>query len=91
MDLDEFLAESNRKARRGRRIAREMFAGALSTLGLATFLIVAAPNFMGGGPDPRMTSLPVLFVLSSVGLAWMVRILRADHEPDARAWRYRDF
>jgi hypothetical protein len=26
-----------------------------------------------------------------VGFAWMIRIYRADPEPDQRVWRYREF
>jgi cytochrome c biogenesis protein CcdA len=36
--------------------------------------------------------LPVVAGLASyfLGLAWMVRIYRADPEPDSRSWRYRN-
>jgi hypothetical protein len=34
--------------------------------------------------------LGVAVVLIVVGLIWMIRIHRADPEPDQRAWRYRE-
>ena len=34
-----------------------------------------------------LTALAVVGVI--VGLVWMVRIYRADPEPDQKAWRYR--
>jgi hypothetical protein len=52
------------------------------------------PNTMGGGFfEPSLTEwiLPGLGVLGILlGLAWMVRIFRADPEPDSSAWRYRE-
>jgi type IV secretory pathway TrbD component len=94
-DLDEFMAQSNAKARRGRRIARLIFAEGVSFVPVAGFvMIIAASNQRGSLiADPGLTpwiapSFGVLGIL--VGLAWMVRILRADPEPDSSAWRYRD-
>lgn len=63
---------------------------------LPAYLSVATPGFMG--PGPMMTTpsslwysaLPwVGMVGVIVGLVWMVRIHRADPEPDQKAWRYR--
>jgi hypothetical protein len=89
MDLDELMQSSNARARRGRRLARNMFAAAIFTLLLSAFLIVAAPNSMGGGsPGPGPAAL-IGVVGLAVGILWMVRILRADPEPDAKSWRYR--
>ena len=93
VELDEFMAQSNARARRGREIARLMFATGAMPITFVAFLFVAQPNFMYENPEPNpmlviMLGLAVLGLV--VGLAWMWRILRADHEPDAKAWRYRD-
>lgn len=99
MDLrqfDDFMADSNARAHRGRALARNMFGAAtVFVLLMAGFLFVASPN----GPSAMMINpvpftvdlaLPALGVLGLiVGLAWMIRILRADPNPDAKAWRYR--
>jgi Flp pilus assembly protein TadB len=94
VDLYEFMQESNARARRGRRLARAMFAVGLIPLGLAAFFFIAAPNFTSAtfaGPGPIGLIVPAIGVLGTViGLVWMVRILRADPEPDARSWRYRE-
>ncbi len=62
-------------------------------ISVAAFLFVSAPGFIGGPMiDPPIWSyaLPVLAVVGPiVGLVWMVRIYRADPEPDQGAWRYR--
>jgi hypothetical protein len=52
---------------------------------------LAAPNFIdasnaGAGPIPIIVGAAGV----AVGLIWMIRILRADPEPDAAGWRYRD-
>jgi membrane associated rhomboid family serine protease len=94
MDLNEFMAQSNERARRGRRLSRAMFVSALWVLLFAGFLFVAAPN----GPSAMMADPgPIGWIVSVagvvglvVGLLWMVRILRAKPEPDTSAWRYRD-
>jgi hypothetical protein len=93
-EFNEFMEQSNARALRGRRLARLMFAAALIPLAVAAFFFVAAPNFTGGFYDPGPIGLlvPAIGVAALVvGLAWMVRILRADPEPDAKSWRYRDF
>ncbi len=64
---------------------------------LGVFLFVAAPGTMGGPMfrvpfwyDALYDDLYVLGVVGTiVGLVWMVRIHRADPEPDQHAWRYR--
>lgn len=94
MDLDEFMAESNARARRGRRVARQTFGAVVFVLLLTAFLFVAAPNSMGGqmgpGPGPIALVVPAIGILGlTVGLLWMVRILRADPDPDVKSWRYR--
>jgi hypothetical protein len=94
--IDKVFAESFARARRGRRMAKEMFAAAWLTILLAAFLTVAAP----AGPQPMgvprpdpLTSGPTLLGLSgiAIGLIWMWRILRADPEAGAPPWRHRDF
>jgi hypothetical protein len=93
-ELDEFMAQSNAKARRGREIARGLVTAVLVVLAFVTLLFLNLPNTMGGPSfEPSLTEwiMPGLGVLGIVvGLAWMVRILRADPEPDSSAWRYRD-
>jgi protein-S-isoprenylcysteine O-methyltransferase Ste14 len=93
-ELDEFMARSNAKARRGREIARGLVTAVLVLLAFVTFLLLNLPNPMGGGFfEPSLTRwiLPGLGVLGILlGLAWMVRIFRADPEPDSLAWRYRE-
>jgi hypothetical protein len=95
MDLDEFMARSNARARRGRRVARQLFAIPIFFAVSLAVLYVGQPNYIGpmyvAGSD-RMSKIifgaaAVIFV---VGLAWMVRILRSHHEPETGAWRYRD-
>ena len=66
------------------------------------FLFLAAPKFMGGEPmfinpsgdrggvPSSLVVLGVVAVLIVVGLVWMIRIHRADPEPDHHAWRYRE-
>jgi hypothetical protein len=58
------------------------------------FLFLATANIGLGPPPvtdrPIWSYMPVLGVMGViVGLAWMVRIYRADPEPDQHAWRYR--
>jgi len=92
-ELDEFMAQSNAKARRGRDSARGMFAVVLLLVAFVAFLFLSPPNTIGGYIEPGLIEwiapgLGILGIL--VGLAWMVRIIRADPEPDSSAWRYRD-
>jgi protein-S-isoprenylcysteine O-methyltransferase Ste14 len=93
-ELDEFMAQSNAKARRGREIARGLVTAVLVLLAFVACLFLSMPNTMGGGFfEPSLTEwiLPGLGVLGILlGLAWMVRIFRADPEPDSSAWRYRE-
>jgi len=61
--------------------------------GFATLFVgVAQPGLIG----PMFAAWYASLVLEVValasyflGLAWMVRIYRADPEPDSRSWRYR--
>lgn len=101
--LNDAMAESNRRARRGRAIARLMF---ILAVGLAAFLVaflvyfvfLAPPQCMcpmsgtspeAFGPPIGVIIMMVGFVGSATGLFWMWRILRADPDPDARSWRHR--
>ena len=96
MDLNEFndfMEESNARARRGRRLAGLTLAVAVIPLAIVAFLFIAAPNSMGGGNDPG----PIQWIVPAtgivgivIGLVWMVGIFRADPEPEAKFWRYRD-
>lgn len=53
------------------------------------FLFIAAPGFMGPPPPFEQLSRGVGVLGLVVGFAWMIRIYRADPEPDQRSWRYR--
>lgn len=77
-----------------------MITIALGAVGLTVVAFSAAPGNMG--PDPlfatppavlglpaRLVMLGVAIVGVLVGLVWMIRIHRADPEPDQHAWRYR--
>jgi hypothetical protein len=54
-------------------------------------VMFAAPGTMYVGPTPSwLPVVPLLGVVGViVGLAWMIRIHRANPEPDQHAWRYR--
>ena len=87
------MAESNAKALRGRASARGLFAAVPVLLAFVAFLFVSMPNTIGPLFEPSLPEwigpgLGTLGVL--VGLAWMVRILRAEPESDSSAWRYRE-
>jgi hypothetical protein len=94
MDVDEFMAESNARAKRGRALGRMMIFGVLVVLAFTVFLWIAAPNFTAMSlqePGALQVALPFVGVAGLViGLIWMVRILRAHHEPEPKGWRYRD-
>ena len=88
------MAESNARARAGRRAARSLFGIGLAVPAVAALLFVSAPSFI----DPMYSDgsiqlvAPLIALLGvGVGLTCMWRILRADPEPDSSAWRYRDF
>ena len=89
---DEF-AKSWRRARRGRRVARLTFAMTIILVALLSLLVFFPPNYMYD-PEPSLMGavVPSIGIIGlAIGVAWMWRILRADRERDARAWRYRDF
>lgn len=75
-----------------------MIAIAFGAVGLVVVAFIAVPG--GTSPmfstPPDILGLPVGPVLGTVGsvgvvvgLVWMIRIHRADPEPDQHAWRYR--
>jgi type IV secretory pathway VirB2 component (pilin) len=86
----------------GRSVARvELAVAAISGFVLAPFLYLAAPaSFEAGatsiqpmfvGPKGHETALAGIAIAGFlIGFAWMVRIYRANPEPDQRAWRYRE-
>jgi hypothetical protein len=92
MDLNEFMAESNARARRGRAAGRWMIFGVLVVLAFMVFVWIASPNFIGGyDAGPLALTVPAIGVVGLVvGFIWMVRIFRADPEPKTNGWRYRD-
>jgi hypothetical protein len=78
----------------GRDLARAELAGAAFVgFVVAPFLYVAAPaGFSGMFPPPDWQVTGPIVVGAAgilIGFTWMVRIYRADPEPDQRAWRYR--
>jgi hypothetical protein len=89
--IDVAFAESWRRARRGRMIARLIFALDLIA---GPILFIAAPNISearySNDPSPASNVLLLVAVPWLIGLAWMWRILRADPEPDSEGWRYRE-
>jgi hypothetical protein len=78
------------RGQRGRAYAKaELILAVLIVIGGA-FLYVAQParSTPMSGPDP----MPILIIGIAgvvIGLGWMIRIYRADPEPDQGAWRYR--
>jgi hypothetical protein len=92
MDLDEHMARSNARARRGRRIARHLLAVPIFFAVCLMVLYAGQRNYMYEVQPSPMSTLVfgVAVVIFVIGVAWMVRILRAHHEPEAGAWRYRD-
>jgi hypothetical protein len=75
--------------------ARIEFVVAVLVVLFAAFLYIAAPQTGGmRSPDSGLIRLTdVLLVLGVagmvIGFGWMIRIYRADPEPDQRSWRYR--
>lgn len=84
------------RGQRGRRIGRALIAVAVGLTAATALLLVAAPH----GPSPMfvpgwleiatMGLYGVAITGLVVGLVWMIRIHRANPEPDQRAWRYRE-
>lgn len=87
------------RRRRGLQSARFLIRAeltiALAAPLIAGILFIAAP----GGPTPMFQrELPIQTLLGwagvlgvIVGIAWMVRLSRANPEAGERSWRYRDF
>ena len=102
MDFDALnvaMAESNRRARRGRTVARLMLILAVGLVALLVAAVVFVPSpcmcpmFVtppGAFGQPTGVLIGVVGAVgSATGLIWMWRIARADPEPDTRSWRYR--
>jgi hypothetical protein len=87
------------RGQRGRATGRAMIALAIVAIGVTVLMLISAPGTMGGtmydtppslGPIPVGVLLALIGVVGPiVGLVWMIRIHRADPEPDQHAWRYR--
>jgi cytochrome bd-type quinol oxidase subunit 2 len=94
VDLYEFMQESNARARRGRALGRMMIFVVFVVVAFMALVWIASPNFIGGvyDPGPLWFIVPAIGIVGLVGgLIWMVRIFRADPEPEgAKGWRYRD-
>jgi hypothetical protein len=76
---------------RGRRRARRILFTAIALDAFVVLLFAAQPTTMGGpfGPPPLTAYVVPAFgvLLNVVGLAWMVRIVRADPEAGPTGWR----
>ena len=77
-----------------RGTARAMLMLVILLGALALFLWLAAPGFSGGGmmyePPWYEVALPWAGpAIYLIGLGWMIRIYRANPEPDETTWRYR--
>ena len=74
-------------------MGRTMIAMAVLAIAATALVTLATPQFI----EPMFLEPPVWsnvftaigLVGPIVGLVWMVRIYRADPEPDQSAWRYR--
>ncbi len=87
------------RIQRARYLARLELTIALLASGFTAFLFFAAassggsPMYVSDEPPPFLAGQMVTRVLGIVGvifgLVWMVRIYRADPEPDQRNWLYR--
>ncbi len=81
---------------RGRRIGRVLIAVAVGLIVVTGSLWIVAPRgpspmFLPGWIDFANLALSAVGITGIVvGLAWMIRIHRANPEPDQRAWRYRE-
>lgn len=76
-----------------RRMARALLAVTLAL----PFIALVGVAMQPGGPSPMFDARPwyahvlpwVGATAYVVGLGWMIRIYRADPEPDEPTWRYR--
>ena len=70
-----------------------MLTAVFLLVGLEAFLFIAQPNYIGPmtmEPPPMLTWLiPAIGVaVQVIGLAWMIRIYRADPEGHRSWWRF---
>src|SRR5690349_19874503 len=79
------------RGQQGRRIGRAMIGLTIVLVIVAAIVWVADPKPMFGATIPSWPFTPPLLGVIGmiVGLAWMIRIHRANPEPDQHAWRYR--
>ena len=75
--------------REARRIARILVTGGIGYIVASAFLWLARPGFFGGDPGMHLVLDTASFGSMLFGLGWMIRIYRADPEPDEPTWRYR--
>jgi hypothetical protein len=78
---------------RGRRLARLMLVAVLATDALVALLFIATPNCMCPmyiePPPVSQLLVPAVGVgAQAIGLAWMIRIYRADPEGHRSWWRF---
>jgi hypothetical protein len=75
----------------GRRQARRILFTAIALDLFVVLVFVSQPSTMGGpfGPPPLTAYVVPAFgiLLNLIGLAWMVRIIRADPEGGRTSWR----
>ena len=77
----------------GRRFARALIVGALVFDGIVAVVLLSQPQGIGPTfavpPSPSIADLclAIGLILNVLGLAWMVRILRADPEAHPSWWR----
>ena len=88
--IDAAFAQSWRRARQGRKLARLIFAVAIWVALVAVFslVLIVGSNDMSAGPG--LLAFVPGGVGMVIGLTWMWHILRADPEPDSEVWRYRE-
>jgi hypothetical protein len=70
-------------------LVRIELAAAIVAIGASLLLILGEPNTMG--PAARLVDQPMTWIgmaCAVLGLAWMIRIFRADPEARASAWRF---
>ena len=73
-------------------MARALLIAAIAMPAFVVLLRVTQPGLSGGMYEPQWyeVALPWAGVAGYLlGLSWMIRIYRADPEPDERTWRYR--
>ncbi len=74
----------------GRELARVELTIAAAVTVAVGLMWLAEPAYMGGGPPPSEKPVVIAGLVGLVvGFAWMIRIYRANPEPDPHIWRYR--